>query len=155
MLARKVLYHLSRASNHFCSGYFGDRVLLFAQSDQDHDPCILSLPLSLGWQADITTPGYFQIRRDFASFFAWKSLGPWSSQSQPPMKLGMTGMPVTTPSYGWNKVLWTFYLGWPAISIPWISVCQIAKIISITHHCLVKFNYLFFFEEKIMYFFWL
>jgi hypothetical protein len=30
MLARQVLYFLNYTSIHFCSGYFGDRVLLFA-----------------------------------------------------------------------------------------------------------------------------
>jgi hypothetical protein len=31
-LARQMLYHLSPACMPFCSGYFGDRVSLFAQA---------------------------------------------------------------------------------------------------------------------------
>jgi hypothetical protein len=30
--AKQALYHLSHTSSLFCSGYFGDRVLLFAQA---------------------------------------------------------------------------------------------------------------------------
>jgi hypothetical protein len=42
------LYSSSRASIHFCSGYFGNRVLLFSQAGLDHDPPILHLLLLLG-----------------------------------------------------------------------------------------------------------
>jgi hypothetical protein len=34
----QVLYHLNHASSPFCSGYFGDRVSLFAQAGLDLDP---------------------------------------------------------------------------------------------------------------------
>jgi hypothetical protein len=40
MLAKQELYSLSQASSPFCSGYFGDRVSLIAQSGLDH-----SLPI--------------------------------------------------------------------------------------------------------------
>jgi hypothetical protein len=42
MLARQVLYHLN--DTPFCSGYFGDMVLLFAQASLDSDPTILHFP---------------------------------------------------------------------------------------------------------------
>jgi hypothetical protein len=32
IFARQVLYCLSHVSNSFCSGYFGDRISLFAQA---------------------------------------------------------------------------------------------------------------------------
>jgi hypothetical protein len=44
VLARQELYHFSHASSPFCSGYFGDGVLLFAQASLDHDPTILCFP---------------------------------------------------------------------------------------------------------------
>jgi hypothetical protein len=47
MFDRQVLYHLSHAFSPFCSGYFGDRVLLFAWTCVDQDP-ILHFLLSLG-----------------------------------------------------------------------------------------------------------
>jgi hypothetical protein len=46
ILARQVLYHLIHASNILCSGYFRDRVLLFAQAGLDCSPPILHLLLS-------------------------------------------------------------------------------------------------------------
>jgi hypothetical protein len=47
MLARQELNCLSHASSPFCSGYFGDRVLLFVQVSLDCDPPILCFLLSL------------------------------------------------------------------------------------------------------------
>jgi hypothetical protein len=41
MLANQALYHLSHTSSPFCSDYFGDGVLLFAQTSLDYDPHIL------------------------------------------------------------------------------------------------------------------
>jgi hypothetical protein len=41
---------LSHTSNPFCSGYFGDEVLLFAWAGLDFDPPIFMLRLSLGKQ---------------------------------------------------------------------------------------------------------
>jgi hypothetical protein len=65
-----VLYYLRHAFNPFCSGYFGDRVSLFAQASQDHDP----LPL-LGW-ARVTMPRFFSTEIESHEFFfprlAWK-----------------------------------------------------------------------------------
>jgi hypothetical protein len=43
-----VLYCLSHVSSSFCSGYFEDRVLLFAQAGLDLDPHILSFPAISG-----------------------------------------------------------------------------------------------------------
>jgi hypothetical protein len=57
--ARQVLYHLSHSSSPFCSGYFGDRVLLFAQTGLDCDPPILGFPQLLEWQVHATTPSFF------------------------------------------------------------------------------------------------
>jgi hypothetical protein len=43
-LAKQAFFYLSHTSSPFCSGYFRDRVLLFAQADLDHDlPIFLSL----------------------------------------------------------------------------------------------------------------
>jgi hypothetical protein len=36
--AGHALYRLSHSPSPFCSGYFGDRPLLFAPADLDHDP---------------------------------------------------------------------------------------------------------------------
>jgi hypothetical protein len=36
---------LGPASSPFCSGYFGDRILLFAQDNLDHEFPILGFPL--------------------------------------------------------------------------------------------------------------
>jgi hypothetical protein len=47
VFARQVLNHLSQDPSPFYSGYFGDRVLLFAQAILDHDPRILSFLLLL------------------------------------------------------------------------------------------------------------
>jgi hypothetical protein len=41
---------LSQASRHFCSGYFGDRVSVFAQAGFDFNPPILHCCHSWGWQ---------------------------------------------------------------------------------------------------------
>jgi hypothetical protein len=40
---------LSHASSSFCSGYFGYRVLFFAQAGLNHDSPILHLLSKLGW----------------------------------------------------------------------------------------------------------
>jgi hypothetical protein len=45
----------------FCSGYFGDRLSLFAQADLDCDPLILGFLLSLRWQAFNTIPSFFSL----------------------------------------------------------------------------------------------
>jgi hypothetical protein len=37
VLARQTLYHLTHISNPFCSGYFRDKILLFAQARLDFD----------------------------------------------------------------------------------------------------------------------
>jgi hypothetical protein len=41
MLARPALYHWSHTSSLLCSGYFEDKVSLFALTGLDHDPPIL------------------------------------------------------------------------------------------------------------------
>jgi hypothetical protein len=40
---------LSHASSPFCSGYFGDRVSLFAQPSLDHNHPIMFAPLHLAF----------------------------------------------------------------------------------------------------------
>jgi hypothetical protein len=42
ILARQVLFQLSHTFSHFCSGYFLDRVLLFAPAVLDHNSPIAS-----------------------------------------------------------------------------------------------------------------
>jgi hypothetical protein len=48
LFASQVLYHLSHASSPFCSGYFGDRVLLSVQIGLDRDPQILHFLATTG-----------------------------------------------------------------------------------------------------------
>jgi hypothetical protein len=48
MLMTQALYCLNHASSPLCSGYFGDRISLFAQTSLDSDPPILSFLPSLG-----------------------------------------------------------------------------------------------------------
>jgi hypothetical protein len=67
-LARQMLYHLSPACMPFCSGYFGDRVSLFAQASLDHSP-MLRFPLSLGWQTLAPMPNFFLLRWGLANVF--------------------------------------------------------------------------------------
>jgi hypothetical protein len=35
LCARQAFYHLSHAFGHLCSGYFGDKISLFAQASLD------------------------------------------------------------------------------------------------------------------------
>jgi hypothetical protein len=80
--AMQALYHLSHTTSPFCSGYFGDRVSLFAQAHpglQSH----FMLPLSPGCQAYTTTPRFFLLLRwGSAKFSPREWLGtmvlPWS-----------------------------------------------------------------------------
>jgi hypothetical protein len=46
--ARQLLYSLSLTASAFCSGYFGGRVLLFAQVSMNCYPPILDFLLLLG-----------------------------------------------------------------------------------------------------------
>jgi hypothetical protein len=48
VLAKQALYHLRYNHSPFCSGYFGHRVLLFAQVSLDPDPPILGFLLLPG-----------------------------------------------------------------------------------------------------------
>jgi hypothetical protein len=59
MVARQALYHLNHTSSPFCSGYFGARVLLFAQASLDYNPPILCFLLYLGWQVCATIISYW------------------------------------------------------------------------------------------------
>jgi hypothetical protein len=52
-----------------CSGYFGDRVLLFAQTGLDHDALIVSFLLLLEWQVCTTTPCFYPFRWGLMNFF--------------------------------------------------------------------------------------
>jgi hypothetical protein len=54
--SKKPLYCLSHVSSHFCSVYFADRVLLFAQVILDHNPPIYASDCH--W-ADGLTPSFF------------------------------------------------------------------------------------------------
>jgi hypothetical protein len=45
---------LNHTSSPFCSGYFGDKVIFFAQGSLDYDPPSLHFLLKLGWP-----PGVF------------------------------------------------------------------------------------------------
>jgi hypothetical protein len=45
LLARQALYCLSHAFNPFCSGYFGDKISLFAHASLDDHPSILGFLL--------------------------------------------------------------------------------------------------------------
>jgi hypothetical protein len=58
----QVLCYLNQASSLFCSGYFGDRVTLFAQACLDHHPPILCSLLSLVWQVQTTMLSFFLLR---------------------------------------------------------------------------------------------
>jgi hypothetical protein len=47
-LKRQMLYHLSHDVSPYCSGYFGDVILLFAKLSLDSAPPVLGFPLWLG-----------------------------------------------------------------------------------------------------------
>jgi hypothetical protein len=47
MLTRQALYCLSNTTGPFCSGYFGNMVLIFAQAGLGYDSSILNFPLLL------------------------------------------------------------------------------------------------------------
>jgi hypothetical protein len=66
---KQVLYCLSHASNPFCSGYFGNSVLLFAQASLDHDP------IFPGMTGVHTMPSYFLLRWGVLQAFSfWSGL---------------------------------------------------------------------------------
>jgi hypothetical protein len=72
VLARQALYH----SSPFCSGYFRDRVSLFAQADLDQDHPILCFPPLLEWKehASMCLP-FFLFRWNLSNFLCrlvWK-----------------------------------------------------------------------------------
>jgi hypothetical protein len=71
-------------SSPFCSEYFRDSVLLFAQAPLDHSPPILSFQWSLEWQACTTTPSIFPLRQGLLMFFAQAGLESQCFWSQPP-----------------------------------------------------------------------
>jgi hypothetical protein len=71
VLARSVLYCLSHDSPFalvclfiylFSSGYFEDRVPLFAQGGLYHNPPILSFLMLLGWQVHTSILNFFPLR---------------------------------------------------------------------------------------------
>jgi hypothetical protein len=67
----------------FHSGYFEDRVLIFAQVSWIE--ILFYTSQSLQWQAPATMPSTFPLRWGPSNFFfAQAVLEPWSSQSQPP-----------------------------------------------------------------------
>jgi hypothetical protein len=60
---------LSYTSNPFCSGYFENMVLLFAQVGLDCDPPIFGFLPHLEWQALTTMPSFFLLRWGLENFF--------------------------------------------------------------------------------------
>jgi hypothetical protein len=66
---RQALYHLSLASSHFCSGYFGDKVLLFVQASLYQEPPILCFLLWQGWQIYTTMPSFHPWNRVSQTFW--------------------------------------------------------------------------------------
>jgi hypothetical protein len=118
----------------FCSGYFGDRVSLFAQADLAHVPPSLDFPPLLG-QHIPPCSAFLQWDGGHANIFAWAGLEQWSSQSQPPGSLGSQAP--LCPAIGWNGVLQTlFCLGWHPTVILLISASQWARITDTSHWCL-------------------
>jgi hypothetical protein len=59
--------HLLQPASSFCSGYFGDSVLPFAQASLAH-PSILCFPLLLEWQVCAPTPSFFLLRWGLTNF---------------------------------------------------------------------------------------
>jgi hypothetical protein len=82
-----ILYLLSNASSSFCFGYFGDRVLFFAQASLDHDSPILCF--LLGIRACSNMPNIFPLKYVLTDFFCPLWLGTRSSQSQSSKWLGL------------------------------------------------------------------
>jgi hypothetical protein len=86
---------LSHACSPCCSGYFGDRILLFAQAGLDHNPPILLFLPSLGWQLWTTMPFFFcwdGISQNFLPRLAWNHSPPnlnlisvWCHRHEPPL----------------------------------------------------------------------
>jgi hypothetical protein len=74
MLAMQVIYHLSLTSNPFFSGYFGDKVLFFAQSSWT--VVLLFHASHCSWDdRNTTTPSFFLLRwgpKFFLTGLAWK-----------------------------------------------------------------------------------
>jgi hypothetical protein len=113
VLPRQALYHLNNASSSFSSGYFCDRVSLFAWARLDCDSLILCFLLLLGCYR-ITPPG--------PAFFYWDGVSwtflpglAWNHNPtllSPPYSLGWQAC-ATVPSYWLKWILWTFCLGWP------------------------------------------
>jgi hypothetical protein len=73
MLARQVLFHLSHASSLLWSGYFGDRVLAFAQAE-----ILLFYAFHCCWDDRCMPPCSAFVRGDggLTNIFAWASLEP-------------------------------------------------------------------------------
>jgi hypothetical protein len=121
VFARQVLNHLSQDPSPFYSGYFGDRVLLFAQAILDHDPRILSFLLLLEWQTDVTMPSFFPWDRGLTNLF---KLG-----SNPnPSDFCTAGWQAwqahgRVPNYWlrWGVVSGTICPGWPSDLSFWVA----------------------------------
>jgi hypothetical protein len=77
-------YSTAWAMPPISSGYFGDRVLVFAQAGLDCSPPALHFLPSPGWQAHATTPSFFLLRWGLENFFAQANPALPSSWSQPP-----------------------------------------------------------------------
>jgi hypothetical protein len=63
-----LLYRLSHTSSPFSSGYFGERVSLFAQPGPDYNLFILSFPQLLERQVHTTRHTFFLLRWSLANF---------------------------------------------------------------------------------------
>jgi hypothetical protein len=112
-LARQAIYHLHHTSSPFCSGYSGDRKLLFAQTSLDsYTPILCFLP-SLEWQVHTITLSLFSSRWESHKLFC---LG-WPETVI--LLISASSIVwdyrcVTVPSY-WLK--WDLGLGWPQTAI--------------------------------------
>jgi hypothetical protein len=68
VLARLALYHMSYADSPFCSGYFGDRISLFAPAGLDHILLFMQPAVKTGWQVHCTIPNFSLLRQSLAEF---------------------------------------------------------------------------------------
>jgi hypothetical protein len=129
ILVRQTLYCLNHTSSPFFSGYFGDKVSLFAQAGLNHNSPIFKLPTITEWQACTTRP----------SFFCWDAN--FFVQGWPRAKI----LPILASHIVWDNrhvslcptthrdcVLLTIGLGWPQTTMHLISASQVARIVGLS-----------------------
>jgi hypothetical protein len=130
VLAKQALYHLRYNHSPFCSGYFGHRVLLFAQVSLDPDPPILGFLLLPGWQAHASMPSFW-LTQGLSNFY-------------PPGLPGTAVLSISASHIVWGAchhtqllfeigVLLIFLPVWPPTLFLPISSCQVATIIGMSH----------------------